>query len=487
MIVDRWLATAADPGRAMALMVAASAIVFYVLAGLGLLSGVDAAIWMIVVALLSCALRPYLLLICAGIQDAPGFAYPYSYGGFLAIGALVLLQEIMRLAVPRSSHEHTVFNARLWLIVGAAVLVAIYATANSVLQETLHGMAQAATRAPLAVGLLIGGMAMCAGATVQSLRRSGQPILVLRTTLLLVLGHSLVVAVGQVFAGPEFYRSPIGAGVVLEAAQLTDPTLLGIPRIASTYLSPNAFTVSAFACVVTVIASYGERKPGAWTRAAYVLTGLGTSVLSLSRSMLAFFLASSVAVLGRRTLVAAFVIASASIAWLVALAPIVTETAAEVLRLQGADFGYRQLAWSGALHELRPYQWVTGIGLSAWPVVLEPYVGLPLADPHGLLLSLPGTFGIPGVLLYLVLAACLVKEFRAARAGSGTRVAVLLLALLLFGRDLVAIPTLLGNTPLSFLIWVPVLYVISAPAADCRRRTAHMPSAPEATVTGAGH
>lgn len=97
--------------------------------------------------------------------------------------------------------------------------------------------------------------------------------------------------------------------------------------------------------------------------------------------------------------------------------------------------------------------WIFGVGVSAWPEFFQQQVGIPLSDPHSVVLSIPGTFGLVGILFYVMLLSLFANRFRP-DAADERRLAVYLLLLLFLGKDLVSIPVLIGNTPLTFLIWL---------------------------------
>ena len=89
---------------------------------------------------------------------------------------------------------------------------------------------------------------------------------------------------------------------------------------------------------------------------------------------------------------------------------------------------------------------------SHWPVLFDKYLDYSLSDPHSILFSIPGTYGVVGVIFYVTLLAFWI--FEAVRRRHAARVLALSFILLLFGKDLFSIPYLIGNTPITFALWL---------------------------------
>jgi hypothetical protein len=94
---------------------------------------------------------------------------------------------------------------------------------------------------------------------------------------------------------------------------------------------------------------------------------------------------------------------------------------------------------------------VFGTGIAYWPVFLERTVGFSLSDPHTWVLSIPGTYGLIGIAFYGLLGLFL---FNSARQTSGyLRSVAIGLACMFFIVDASSIPYVIGNTPITMMIW----------------------------------
>ena len=92
-------------------------------------------------------------------------------------------------------------------------------------------------------------------------------------------------------------------------------------------------------------------------------------------------------------------------------------------------------------------------------------IGVELSDPHSLPLSVAGTFGLPGILFYLMLLGLLARESLVRDSTAARRLGIYLLLLVFLVKDLVSIPAVLGNTPLTFMIWLLLGLVLVRPPA----------------------
>jgi hypothetical protein len=176
--------------------------------------------------------------------------------------------------------------------------------------------------------------------------------------------------------------------------------------------------------------------------------------------MLAFFLGSAAVVLPRWLVIVGGSLLAGGAVIAIVKSPDLIQLGAELFRVQ-SSLGYRGIAWSATVSEFGFSDWLIGTGLASWPVFFEKYAGVPLADPHSWLLSIPGTFGLPGILYYTLVFITLAGAWKSAKDERGCRVAITLLILLVFVRDLVAVPVLLGNTPLAFLVWLAMAIALS--------------------------
>jgi len=461
-------------GRSFGFALFATAAVFYGLAWLGPASPADAAVFLLFVALTGQRIRPFLLVLAASVQDAPGLSYLWSYVCFAGVAALLVGTYVLR----RVATADVRFDAGLERLAAFALVVVAYATAMSAVQSQLHGYAQADSRPFLMVGGLMAVMIVTgyvASAVVGSDASDRK-----RLGLLSIgaLGHALLVGVLQVPYGQAFYRSGDNLAKVELSHQLVDEGALGFARINGPFLSPNAFgyTVLLLALVAVVVLWRSARVRAFFV---YVIAGGAAVMLSLSKALLGYYglavlvlfryaagrLAAGLAVFACAAGIAAFVSTRAY------------DLLLAVFRVQEGGIGSRQYAWLAVLRELQPLDWLFGVGLSAWPVFFEDHVGIALSDPHSLPLSVAGTFGIVGVLFYALLVATLLTSLKRARDDTD-RVSVFLLLLLFLLKDLVSIPAVLGNTPLTFLVWL--LLGLSIARWQEAARPAASPAAPAA-------
>jgi hypothetical protein len=437
-------------GKRFGLALLATAVTFYALAYFAPLSVGDAAVFLLLVALTGQRIRPFLLVLASSVQDAPGMSYLWSYICFAGI-ALLLVAEYMvrRVATSRANSDPAV--ERLVLFAG---IVVAYAIAMSALQVHLHGYPQSDGRPYLAVGGLIIVMIVTGYVTSAVLGADEGDRRRLGFLAGGALAHALLVGLMQIPFGQEFYRSGDNLAKVEMSRQLVEEGALGFARINGPFLSPNAFgyTILLFALMVVVTLWKSAR-----TRAFifYVIAGGAAVMLSLSKALLGYY---GLAVLvqfrflaGR--LATTLAVAVAGIGVLLFTSTQFYELLLAVFRVQQGGLGSRQWVWLAVLRELQPQDWIFGVGLSAWPLFFEHYVGIALSDPHSLLLSVAGTFGIAGVLFYVLLVTTLLRRIGTSRTEE-ERVAIYLLLLLFLLKDLVSIPAVLGNTPLTFQVWL---------------------------------
>lgn len=134
-------------------------------------------------------------------------------------------------------------------------------------------------------------------------------------------------------------------------------------------------------------------------------------------------------------------------------------------RWRGMDnLGERAKTWSAVINEFSWKEWILGTGLSHWPELFARYEKTPSTDPHSFLLSIPGTFGIVGIIFYLAIAYILFKSLGDKLVWK--KIIAVCLILIIFVRDLFAIPLFLHNSPMSYLIWLNLglLFITTIPA-----------------------
>lgn len=438
----------------------AVAIVFYALAYLGPFTSFDAAVFLLVAALLGRQIRPYLLVLAASIQDAPGLSYLWSYIGFAGIGALMLIDAALRPPDP----ERTASLGPVERLVVMAVALVAYGVCIAWAQSTFGGYPQSGDRPYPVVGALTALMILTGYFSRLVLDRGASNRRLLGSLALLALAHALLIGLLQIRFGQEIYRSGTSLAEAEATRQLVEAGAIGFARINGPFLSPNTFgyTILLLAMIAIVTLFDTARLRVAF---AYVVAGAAAVLLSMSKAVLGFY-GLSCLVLSR------FVIGLSRTVQLVILVllalPFVLSSDAiqfvfDVFRVQQGTLGTRTWAWTAAIENLRPIDWLAGIGVGAWPVFFERHVGEALADPHALLLSLPGSYGILGVVFYLVLLYTVFRAPVTDRGGEARRIGKYLLILLFLVKDLASIPSVLGNTPVTHLVWLLLGLVLMTP------------------------
>lgn len=420
------------------------------LADLGVFSGFDAAIGAFALALFFPDLSPVLLLSISSIQDAPGLAGIAWYLGVVMVGVVAVCYGTI-------NHVRAGYS---WLSVNrwgmAATFVVLFALQISVAQDFFGGLAQAPERSPFAVGGLMIFMTWIGIHAAFLLRRQPQGIEVVTAVVLMLLLHGLSIALAQVFIDSTFMASSQGLAEIEDSSQLSIETAVGIPRIHGTYLTPNAFALCMILLVLVVRAVRKDERFGFTFAFFWFGLGMVLSALSLSKAIGIFFLLTTffmfVQLAGWKAVLGVFLLGLAVLGWL--LSSGLTEELLSAFRITselGGD-SYRAQAWHLVVSKFNWYDWITGAGLSHWPVLFDTYMGVRLSDPHTWLLSVPGTFGLIGTLFFLAIIYSLIRiVFKS--TGNAKMVAISLLTLFLV-KDMFSIPYLLGNTPLSFLIWL---------------------------------
>ncbi|HFD80702.1 MAG TPA: hypothetical protein ENK05_09980 [Gammaproteobacteria bacterium] len=419
------------------------------LADAGILGNADAVIGAIVLVLIRPAWAPWLALVVATIQDAPGLAGIWWYVGVGVLGSYITLAGMAAKLRPRPAS---------WGRVASVVI--LYAMAVSLIQGSLGGHPQSIHRNPLLVGGLILFMVWSGLYTGQILARNAASVRTTVFVIFLLVFHGMIVALIQAFYSPTFLASAHGAIDIESAVQLVVPTVFGIPRLTGTFLTPNGFALAMLLLLLLVPAVRGETSVRPAYTGVWLVSGGLLSMISFSKALAIFYLISSWLMLFRlfgknRRAILLFMFASAlvtgAVLWWMDL-----QLLSDAFRLTGELGGtsYRSRAWSLTLSDFRWEDWLFGTGLAYWPVFFQHSMGESLADPHSWVLSVPGTFGLPGLLFYLFVAYGLVSIVRSDRSERGLVASIFLV--LFFIKDLFSMPSLLGNTPLTFLVWVGI-------------------------------
>lgn len=435
---------------------------FFVTADFGFVSEADAAIFIVFFALLRPRWSPYFLLMLASVQDARGLGYKWSYAAF-AVVSLILIGFYLVDALSKVEYRAGAYSVRKHItFAAAAVTVIAYGIISSALSIFLDGYAQSHERPFFIVGFLMALMVIAAVAAVSALRLDKDGLGDFKNIAYICISHSVIIAFLQIVYGPGSFRSAAGAAAVVEVAQLSELTALGFPRITSAYLSPNAFALSIALLFMVIIGIRKDRGAQAGFSYLYAVTGIGIGVLALSKAMVGFFLLTSIILILRRLNIRAFLFAAAlSISAVAFLLFADMDVVTNVFRFSSAgSMSYRASAWEAVLKNFGWQEWLFGTGLSHWQVFFSKKVGFSLSDPHTLIFSIPGTFGIMGVFFYLLLMATILR-FVFSR-NSQQRILAVFLFVLLFVKDMVSIPYVFGNTPLTFLLWISLSMLLAS-------------------------
>jgi|GEM_PF-5549925 len=439
-------------------------------AHLGALTSADAAVVAVVSAIILPRYAVFLLLLIASLQDAPGLAGGWWYVAFVGTGGVVIARGIV-LFGRRSSSIHSGTSTRL---LGATLVVAAYGLALSFVGDTYLDLAQDPDRSYVVVGGLIAFNVVCAWFSIVEFHEAQLAHRAIHLTLLIILANAVVVALIQISVNPAFFASSTSAVYFEGTNQLTTVTGLGVARITGTFSTPNGFALAMVMLLIIGLAAFKRnRVPMAYT-GVFVAVAIGVSVLALSKAMTGFaIICASALVLGigiRSPAVRYGVIAFSALGLVLMFDTILSREVLESFRVGAISFSevtYRNLAWSATLDGLELSHWVFGTGLSHWPVFFEENVGFRLSDPHTFVLSYPGTFGLVGVGLFGWVILQLVHRYQSVD-GIGRCVIICLLALLLL-KDAVSIPYLLGNTPMTWFVWVLLFEVFG----KAHERSAH--------------
>ena len=450
---------------------------FYFLAMAGLASSADAFAFLFVVAMGFPAYRVPLLLIAAAIQDAPGLSYFWSYVLFASISALIVLQYVadrFGTITKRRSNRYDKAMFYLWLI---ALIVVFYSICVSWAQDNLGGYPQSERRPYPVVGGLMCLMITVGYMSARDALERPDGLKLLGAAALLAVTHSLLIGLIQIPLGPEFYRSAGNLARVLEMGQLTDAGAFGFARINGPFLSPNAFGFSILlCCLVAIVASVHDWKM--LVIRSFLLFGFAAVVLSASKALAAFYVVFGCILYWTSVSRVRFVLYS--VVAIIGLISLLSTQYGELLVAAfriGGGLGAREVAWTAVVQNLSFTDWTFGIGLSAWPEFFGQNAGFELSDPHSVILSVPGTFGLAGILLYLCILVVLAEKYFSGNGNTGSRIAILGMLTLLLGKDLASIPTLLGNTPLTYLVWLCLTLTILMPARKSAREQQQLPPA----------
>lgn len=432
------------------------AIIFYFLALVGLASEYDALIWLVCTSVLvKRHLRPCFLILICGLQDAPGFSYYASYYGFAIIAWIIILDSVFLFKT--SSQPKTVFSIQYKTLMQFALFVSLYSLILSFIQDQSGFNPQSQDRHYLLVFFLMLTM-ICSGYFSTLLIKQYPYLLELLAFIAIItLIHIVIIGILQILYGAEVYRSASMLPKILENKQLFKITGFNIPRVNGPFLSPNAMGMTMLLLSLLTYIGLSQRRLKAIL--LFSAFGLIGAILSLSKAVLGYYLLcfSVMIIYQFRNLLLrslAFLSMILGLAFIVATVMLELEILQESFRIRTDTLGTREFAWQAVINGLTFPDWLFGIGLSAWPDFFSYNVGFTLSDPHSYILSVPGTFGITGVVFYLYLFKQLFTKTTSKRSSVFVKSIGLFLLLLFFGRDIASIPSILGNTQLNYIVWV---------------------------------
>jgi len=420
------------------------------LSDLGMFSVADGVIYALAVTVLFPSMAPYFLVAICSFQDAAGLSMFWWYAGTVLFGLIVISSWSANKGI------QALMASRVALPVMAALIVIVYAASISMLQIFLHGHPQSESRPPLIVGGLMAWMMFAGVAATFELFRDDRFADRLRWLVLVLVANGLLVAFSKAIFGLEVFASASGLEQVREATQLIKPSSLGLPRLIGTYLTPNGFAL-CYGLLMLLLLTAKTRVSDAYT-IGYALLGGVLALITFSKAMAVFFAVSILILIAqsRYAKYALFVIGTCGLIIVVYLgAGVEWQVLAEAFRVPtggAGGLGYRSEAWKLVMQTFTIPDWLFGTGLAYWPILFEQNLGYSLSDPHTYLLSIPGTYGLLGVMFYVLMGlrlAGVVKNESGAKAALA-----FILLILFFVKDIASIPYLIGNTPLTLLIWM---------------------------------
>ena len=430
-------------------------------ADLGLFTIGDAAILAILVSVAFRHLAVYMLILVGTLQDTPGLAGGWWYVGFVGVGCVVIAHA----RFTDANVQRKNWTAELTLLVFALGVVA-YATLISFFSDSWLDLEQSPDRPFYFAGGLIAFNIVCAYCSFQLLYNADQRPSMLRIPLTIILLHMMFAAFVQALIDPSFLASAVSSIDFETTGQLATVTALGFTRITGTYATPNGFALVSVLLLLLWLSSYRFQRVPLLFVPVFIAIALLISVLSLSKAMLAFAaLCSAIMLLFvglRNAFSRIFAVLLVGFSVFLLSDIIFNRMVLDSFRIGALDWDantYRNIAWRAVIDNFTQSHWFLGTGLSHWPVFFERTVGFKLSDPHTWIFSYLGTYGILGLVFFtFILWRLLSTYFLHGAAGKALMLCLLMLLLI---KDAVSIPYLLGNTPLTWFIWVLIFSVCS--------------------------
>lgn len=428
-----------------------------VAADVGIASSYDAVFLACAIGMRYPRLLLGMMIVLVSLQDAPGAS---GVSWYLGVSALFLIAFVQHLAALK---RHIHILSRPPEIIFYAFLLVLYGTLISAIFAFFDGPLQDSSRPFLVIGCLMIINIWSAYYLNFMIALGKIQFRDFIPSTWIVLIHFLLLLLAQLIFDPSFLAAPIEGD---EASQLITSTALGFPRLTAQFTSPN--TMGLFFILIFLVLFEGRVKwdlNGRWV-AFWCICGSFVAVAALSKAIILLFLSIFVFLSIKKlgwvisgligfTLfqIAGYVLADSLLSILLDSFRISNE-------LSGSSL--RSLTWAAVVNNFTAFNWIYGTGFSFWPHFIEQHVGVRLSDPHSFVLSVPGTFGLPGVLFYLFLIKSLLKT--AYRAPDGKKFAVVILVTIFLVRDLFGIPYIFGNTPITFLIWFVLIRTLHVPS-----------------------
>ncbi|MCA9082726.1 MAG: O-antigen ligase family protein [Planctomycetaceae bacterium] len=396
--------------------------------------------------------RPYLMLLVLSVHDAPGQADPSIYGCVVGIAAMMIITSLITRG---GSIAETAEDRTFRRIAATGFCLAVFGTISSYFHQR-WGLHQQLDDRPfwivggLTAFMMLAGL-VCHRAIVADPWSSPR----LRVICVLALAHILVVTLLQVKLGPQFGASPAGLHAIATRMELLEGGERGVARLTGPFLSPNTLAIlPAFYMILYLRACRSRIISGAFI-VSFLSVGLLVAGLGAARSMFAFYLLAGGALIWTRSPQRVIVLGVCCLPFLL-LIDIPFDDILMSMRLRNLEsiqsLGTRGLYWQATLSNLKLSDWMLGFGVSHWPVFFQFYTGSMASDPHNWIMSMGGSYGLPGLLFYSTVGWLLLK--RSLSGPKKLRAISTCLFLLFIARDLANTQYLVNNHPMSCLYWM---------------------------------
>lgn len=117
------------------------------------------------------------------------------------------------------------------------------------------------------------------------------------------------------------------------------------------------------------------------------------------------------------------------------------------------DFGTRAIVYSHMLFDFDKFKYIYGIGPYTWREYFDTELGLDIQDPHSWIFSIPGGYGVIGIIFYVKLTLYLFSIYKNYKEVIARQLIIGVL-LIYFVKDIASIPAPLGTTHFTFLFWL---------------------------------